>query len=191
MKSSLSLTEALTQFIAAFIEQYQEKHRQLPLIQSDDDWLSPCETDSPAQDGNVYWQPVTIEDELSFENVEQALSVELHSDFKTYFAQFYSETLPATSTEGHLSLLFAWNKDDFERLQQNIIGHILMKQKLKQPLTLFFAVTDEEDFILTLDNQTGAIWVEQVGCLPNKKLADSMAEFISQLTPFVDEPIIA
>ncbi len=50
---------------------------------------------------------------------------------------------------------------DFERLQQNLIGHILMKQKLKQAITLFFAVTDEDDIILSVNNNTGEVWAEK------------------------------
>jgi SecY interacting protein Syd len=84
-----------------------------------------------------------------------------------------------------LSLLFAWNKDDFERLQENLIGHILMKRRLKQEETVFFAVTDEEDMIISVDNASGSVWVERVGCKPHKQLSDSLAQFISQLTPVV------
>jgi SecY interacting protein Syd len=58
-----------------------------------------------------------------------------------------------------------------------------MKQKLKQAETIFFAVTDEEDMIISLDNISGEVWVERVGCKPHKKLSNSLVEFISQLTP--------
>ena len=58
-----------------------------------------------------------------------------------------------------------------------------MKQKLKQAETVFFAVTDEEDMIISLDNSSGEVWVERVGCKPHKKLSDSLVDFISQLTP--------
>ncbi len=110
----------------------------------------------------------------------------LHKDIKSYFTSLYSESLDALCDEGGLSLLFAWNKKDFERLQENLIGHILMKRRLKQQETIFFAVTDEEDIIISLDNATGEIWVERVGCKPHKKLSNSLAQFISQLTPVVN-----
>ena len=56
-----------------------------------------------------------------------------------------------------------------------------MKQKLKQEVTIFFALTDQEDFILTVANATGAVWVEQVGKVPHKKLADSLKSICDKL----------
>ena len=44
-------------------------------------------------------------------------------------------------------------------------------------------MTDDDDHIISLNNETGAVWVEKVGCEPHKKLAESLAEFIVQLTP--------
>ena len=107
----------------------------------------------------------------------------VRQDIKTYFTTFYSETLHATCSEGRLSLLFPWNNDDFQRLQENIIGHVLMKRKLKQTVSIFFAVTDDDDYILSLANDSGAVWVERVGREPLKKLSDSLPDFIYMLTP--------
>jgi SecY interacting protein Syd len=191
-----NLVQILQQFSNQYINEYQHLHSHLPIIDQDDDWPSPCEV-SPAEhgsnhhsisNGQVYWQPVLLakEQELNFDNVESALELTLHQDVKTYFTVLYSENLDARCEEGDLSLLFAWNKDDFQRLQENLIGHILMKQRLKQKETIFFAVTDEEDMIVSVDNNTGAVWVERVGCEPHKKLADSLAVFISRLVPVVE-----
>jgi SecY interacting protein Syd len=58
-----------------------------------------------------------------------------------------------------------------------------MKKKLKQPLTLFFAITDDESMILSLDNENGEVWVEKVGCEAHKKVANSLIDFIQSLTP--------
>ena len=190
-----NLVTILQQLSKQYINQYQQVHSHMPIIEHDDEWLSPCETalkddainDSVLSKGHVFWQPVNIaqEQELNFENVESALALTLHSDVKTYFTTLYSENMEMTCEEGELSLLFAWNKDDFHRLQENLIGHIMMKQRLKQKETIFFAVTDEEDMIVSIDNNTGSVWVEQVGCEPHKKLADSLALFLSTLIPVV------
>jgi SecY interacting protein Syd len=190
-QSNAQLADILRQFSEQYITAYQQKHGCLPVIEHDDEWPSPCEQSDTKQkmplQGDVYWQPVAVEknEALSFENVESALELTLHDDIKTYFTSLYSESLNAKCGEGELSLLFAWNKDDFERLQENLIGHILMKRRLKQEETIFFAVTDEEDMIISLDNASGTVWVERVGCKPHKQLSDSLAQFISQLTPVV------
>lgn len=191
------LVDILQKFSKRYIQKHQDIYSHLPIIMQDKEWPSPCEVSSVndttkksnLSTGEVYWQPVNIEEPgVNFDNVEAALEMTLHSDIKTYFSSLYSENIEANCEEGNLSLLFAWSKDDFQRLQQNLIGHILMKQKLKQPETIFFAVTDEEDIIISLENDTGAVWVERVGCKPHKKLADSLVQFISQLTPIVIAP---
>ncbi len=192
-QANINLVEILQQFSQQYIDQYQKTHSHLPIIEQDEKWPSLCEitheknatSQNTLMAGQVYWQPVKVgpEQELNFDNVESALELTLHPDIKTYFTTLYSESLDAVCEEGGLSLLFAWNKDDFQRLQENIIGHILMKQRLKQKETIFFAVTDEEDMIVSIDNESGTVWVERVGCEPHKKLADSIALFMSYLTP--------
>jgi len=190
-QSNKNLVQILQQFSEQFIADYQQTHACLPTVERDEEWSSPCEKgvvkkNSPSQD-EVYWRPVAIDksEELSFDNVESALDLTLHNDIKTYFTLLYSESLDARCDEGDLSLLFAWNKNDFERLQENLIGHILMKQRLKQKETIFFAVTDEEDMIISVDNASGSVWVERVGCIPHKQISDSLAQFISKLTPVI------
>jgi SecY interacting protein Syd len=185
------LVKILQQFSEQYIVDYKKVHSCLPTVEQDEEWPSPCEQlasdKNKVVEGEVYWQPVVIDknEELSFENVESALDFSLHNDIKTYFTSFYSESLDARCEEGELSLLFAWNKNDFQRLQENLIGHILMKRRLKQQETVFFAVTDEEDMIISIDNSNGSVWVERVGCKPHKKLSDSLAQFISQLKPVI------
>ena len=37
--------------------------------------------------------------------------------------------------------------------------------------------------ILSINNESGEVWVERVGCKAHKKLAESLNDFICQLTP--------
>ncbi|AOW78204.1 protein syd [Colwellia sp. PAMC 20917] len=183
MKSSpCELMQSLSLFSQKYLSQYQERYQHLPLIEKDEQWPSPCLSDD-YDENHQYWQPCEISDPINFDNVEKALEITIHADFKTYFTSLYSDTLDASCEEGALSLLFAWSKDDFQRLQENVIGHILMKQKLKQPLTLFFALTDDDNMILSVNNDNGEIWVEKVGAKAHKKVADSLVSFINMLSP--------
>lgn len=179
--SNHSLSEIIWTFAQDYLVAYQKRFQHLPITEQIDDWPSPCEQ-GIHQEKFSLWQPVKLAQTLSFDNVESALELTLHSDIKEYFTIMYSDSLDAACVEGDLSLLFAWNEKDFARLQENIIGHVLMKTKLKQRLTIFFATTDDDDHILSLDNETGEIWVEKVGSEPHKKIANSMSEFILQLT---------
>ncbi len=186
--TNASLAELLLQLGQQYVDAFQAQLGHYPLVEKDEQWLSPCQRED-FNDELVTWQPVKIQDPLSFENIESALEISLHPDISSYFSSIYSESIQAKCDEGHLSLLFAWNKDDFERLQENIIGHIMMKKKLKQPLTIFFAVTDQDDLILSINNDSGEIWVERVGKEPHKKVANNLAEFIKSLSPYVEMPV--
>ncbi len=190
MKSTdQKLAETLWQFSQTYINNYQQENGEFPLAMIDDDADSPCQLIEQGQK-NTTWQPVKITDNINFDNIASALEITIHADIQTYFCSIYSDCIPAKSDDGRLSLLFAWSLHDFERLQENIIGHIMMKQRLKQKVTIFFAVTDEEDLILSIDIATGAIWVERIGCQPHKKLANSMLEFMQtlQIDTSVKEP---
>ena len=180
-----SLSSSIRLFSQQYVEAFKQQFNHSPLVEVDENWPSPCII-QPFDEQLNEWQPQDIEQELTFNNVEQALAIELHPDIRQYFTTIFSENIAATCEHGELSLLFAWSEGDFSRLQENIIGHILMKQRLKQEITVFFAVTDEEDMIVSVDNNTGAVWVERVGCQPHKKLAESLAEFLNNVSPLIN-----
>lgn len=179
--ASTTLSQLLPQIGQQYLSAFEQAHGFLPVCLKDEIWPSPCELGAFGDEHN-HWQPVEIKDSLSFDNVEQALNFPLHASIKEYYTAIYSETIYASCDEGKLSLLFAWSEADFARLQENIIGHVLMKQRLKQQVTIFFALTDDDDYILSINNDTGEVWVERVGCEPHKKVADSLLEFIASLT---------
>ena len=180
--SNNSLNELVWNFSQDYLQAYQHRFEHLPITHQVEDWPSPCEQGIHEEEFSL-WHPIKLEETLTFNNVEAALEVTIHHDIKQYFTTMYSDSLDASCAEGDLSLLFAWSAEDFARLQENIIGHILMKTKLKQKLTIFFATTDDDNHIISLDHDTGEIWVEKVGCEPHKKIADTLVEFISQLAP--------
>ncbi len=62
-----------------------------------------------------------------------------------------------------------------------LIGHALTQRRRKLPLTLFFACTEPEDFILSVDNVSGQVVLEQPGQAPMRVIAESLADFIGQL----------
>ena len=139
-----NLGQILRTLSEQYIGKYAEVHGHLPKTEYDEQWRSPCEQ-GKADEESCYWQPTFINDldattidheQLTFTNVESALSIDLHPDIKNYFTCMFSADLDAVCQEGQLSLLFAWNLEDFQRLQENIIGHILMKQRLKQAETI-------------------------------------------------------
>jgi len=182
------VSQALDLFVTQYIDLMNNNNSDL-LVEFDTDWISPCYTqekvrlDAQPDIEFVKWNPVLQQGGNAMQNIGTGLGLNIHDDFSAFFTRYYSLDLPATARRGELSLLQVWNQDDFDRLQKNLIGHVLMKRRLKQPETLFFALTDEDDFIISLENHTGHVVLEQIGKLPCEKLADNMASFISSLTP--------
>ena len=175
-----TISTQLDKFVSSYVEQAEGKGLK---IEFDSEWPSPC-YETTVQDGElVRWSPVLQSPRQSFNNVEEALSLTLNSDYCEYFTRYYSNNLKASAPQGGCELLQVFNAEDFERLQQNLIGHLLMKQRLRQAPTLFFGLTDEEDFILTVVNESGEVALEQVGREPAQILAPSLAVFLEQLTP--------
>jgi SecY interacting protein Syd len=122
-----------------------------------------------------------------FSGLEAGLEMNIHPDIIAYYGRYWSDNLNAQAEQGRLQLLQAWNEPDYERLQQNIVGHVLMKRRLKQAETIFFALTDEDDFVLSIDNATGEVMLEQVGLVPQETLAPNLASFLDTLHPVAIE----
>lgn len=159
----------------------------------DPEWTSPCERGQPQSrdDGAtlIHWQPVPRFDSQGiapedFAGLENALEVGIHPDFKAYFSSFWSGGLETTASEGHVSLLQVWNPQDVDRLIENMIGHVLGQRRVRAPLAFFFACTEpDSDLILSIDNASGAVLLEQPGRKPLRTVADSLATFINTLQP--------
>lgn len=176
-----SLEQALDRFVETSIKQWPA----LPQLEFDSEWPSPCYQQDQADDqGMVCWQPVRQQQRSDmFERLEQALEEPIHPSIKAYYLRYWSDPLPARSSQGELDLLFAWSEEDLERLRGNLVGHALGRRRLKQPLTLFFGCTKPEEYVLAVDNATGAVVLEQPGRKGYDHIADSLTDFIRQLQP--------
>jgi SecY interacting protein Syd len=184
----MSPTEkSIDDFVLAYQSAYEELGSPLRTEYSKE-WPSKCCIGQPFDlDGQmmIEWQPVLQSDPLSFSNVEESLNLTIDDQFKCLFSRYWSDNLNANSSRGSLQILQVWSEDDGKRLQSNLIAHVLMKRRLKQRETLFFALTDEEDFTLSILNETGEVVLEQVGCEPKEVISPSLSEFLSGLRPIV------
>lgn len=152
-------------------------------FERDEQWPSPCETEV---DGKWQWAPILQKEagfDGDFSNVGSALNIKIDQQYQTFFSTYFSLNIFAKHKDGDLELLQAWSEDDYARLQQNLIGHLMMKQRLKQAPTLFFAVTDEEDLNLVVNNLTGEVCLEYVGKEPHTVLSRNLATFLAECEP--------
>jgi SecY interacting protein Syd len=180
--SVLSLAERYQNFIVQTQSWYQQHNLTLQAWTADPDSPAPCQQ-AVLDDNQVSWQPVRQQPPADFSNVEQALEMSLHPDIKLFYGLYYGAGLGASHSRGPLQLLMVWDQADLARLQENIIGHILMKRRLKQPETVFFALTDDDNIVLSVLNSSGEVYLETVGKDVKEKLAGSLADFFSQLSP--------
>ena len=181
----MSVATALTDFMDHTIKAYPELEASF-----DPEWRSPCEIGEPfpADDGGrIAWQPLrrhpdTIADD--FAPLERALEITVHQDIKDYYGGYWSAGLEAEAVDGHVSLLFLWNIDDIARLNENLIGHAMAKQRAKSPMSVFFACTEtDSELFLSVDNDSGTILLEKPGFKPVREVGENLASFLSTLVP--------
>lgn len=187
-----SFTAVFDQFVESYINESNPSNQGL-LTYYDEEWLSPClinetsqandSTFVPLDNDLVAWRPFSRGLKHDLSNIESALEINIPAELSYLFCGYYSHDFNALAPDGPLTILQAWNEHDFERLQKNLIAHVLMKRRLKQPDTLFFALTDQDDIILSIDVATQAVVVERVGKEAHKKVADNLSDFIQHLSP--------
>lgn len=176
--------QALTKFIEDTLDLAERRELTAPF---DAQWRSSCELHQDTE--FTYWRPTPQETPVSFAGLENALECEVHPAIKSYYGSYWSGTLEADSEEGRVSLIQLWNPEDFDRLIANLIGHALAKQRLKQPMTVFFANTEpDSELFLSIDNASGAIMLEEPGKPPMRQVESDISTFISRLTPQLRQP---
>lgn len=183
----MMITAALDDFIDRYLAAYKAADVAL-ITEANDAWQAPIYTAEVGAEDTVTWQPVRQQQALDFSDLMNALEEPFHQDFVDYFSRWFSADLAVHWDSHPLWLLHLHGDDDAERMLANQAGHVLMKRRLKQPITLFLGLAEEsDDLLITLDNQTGAVGLEFVGQEQHEILAPSLAEFLQKSTPRVVE----
>lgn len=178
----MSCEAALSQWLNQYQARYQQTLHECPRHYSDGE-ASACVQGDSAEP--VQWSHVVREQAGSFDNVRTALALELHADIDAFYGSYWAGPLHFDAQWGVGELIQVWNDDDFARLQQNIIGHLMMKRKLKQPPTWFIGVTEQGEQMLCVKNDDGSVWLETPGEQPATQVADSLTELLQQIRPRV------
>lgn len=199
--STSSFEESFDSLIKEYISASNSENQGL-LTHFESDWPSPCieefndDYDSLTQDQVVDWQPVSraqlakqsIDSHsnslgINLNNLESGLELILPKQVHALFCRYFSHDINASAPQGDLTLLQAWNEEDFDRLQKNLIAHVLMKRRLKQADTVFFALTDKEDMLLSVLVETGEVVLEVVGKEPHEVVSPDLTSFMQTLKP--------
>jgi SecY interacting protein Syd len=175
------MQEQWQQFVQTYVQ------NTIPTIEFDDEWLSPClQIDAqfnPALVDNGTMLPWIMEPRTgaSLANLNEALDFLLPPALSDFYCSCFAYHLEVHFAGKNLTLLQVWNEDDFRQLQENIIGHVLMKRRLRQRDTIFIGFTEDDEEIISVDIGTQAVVVERVGQEWEVELAPDLPTFIAQL----------
>ncbi|MCC5856272.1 MAG: SecY-interacting protein [Idiomarina sp.] len=173
--------KALTELHDHYAAHYREQGTH-PVTEYIKEWNAPCYVGQPKGD-EIHWEAVVQAPRIDFTNVEQGLEMPIHESVKDFFSGYWAGDLDVSFRDIQLTLLQVMLPMDAERLQKNLIGHVLMKQRLQQPITLFIGVGIEDDLMLTVHNDNGAVGLEYAGKDQHQILAGDLESFLRELKP--------
>lgn len=173
--------------LAAFTERYGDAWRQKAGTGAQSEALygvpSPCVVASWGE--TVEWQPQPFSTPASLDAVERALEIRLQPAAHAFYASQLAGDMPARFNHQPLTLLQPWSEEDFQRVQENLIGHLVMQKRLKLSPTIFLATLEDEMEVISLCNLSGEVVRERVGTRQRTVLAPTLAAFLQALEPDV------
>ncbi|QTF09593.1 SecY-interacting protein [Brenneria izadpanahii] len=173
--------QALAAFTRRYVELWRQETGHPPASEALYGVPSPCITES--QGGEVFWLPQPFLPDAALDGVERALDISLHPDIHAFYTAQYAGDMAAQFESVSCVLLQVWSEEDFSRMQENLIGHLLTQKRLKLPPTLFVATTDSEMTMVSLSNVSGQVILEEFGTKKHQVLAPTLVDFLSRLTP--------
>lgn len=172
---------ALKAFTARFCDAWHERHNSWPQSEELYGVPSPCIISS-TQD-TVLWQPQPFDAQPNVSAVERALDIVIQPAVHAFYSTQFAGDMPARFGALTLTLLQTWSADDFTRVQENLIGHLVTQKRLKLSPTLFIATLDGELDVVSVCNLSGEVINETLGTRNRTVLAANVAAFLSQLDP--------
>ncbi|HDS1151497.1 TPA: SecY-interacting protein [Pluralibacter gergoviae] len=174
-------SDALRAFTQRYCAAWQQQYGTDPRSEALYGVPSPCITRTDGE--AVFWQqqPFPLAADLS--GVEKAIEIVVQQPLQTYYTTQLAGDMQADFGGRQLMLLQAWSADDFLRVQENLIGHLVMQRRLKLSPTLFIATLESELDVISVCNLSGEVLLETVGTRRRSVLSASLASFLSHLEP--------
>lgn len=175
---------ALRDFTHRYCQQWLQQTGHAPASRDLYGISSPCVLEEREQ--QVLWQPQPFTLAPALDAISRAVDLQLQPAITAFYTTQFAGDMQATLGEHALTLLQVWSEEDFLRLQENLIGHLVMQRRLRQSPTLFIATTDSEQEIVSLSNLTGEVILEEPGRKQRAVLAESLEIFLKSLQPVIN-----
>jgi len=175
---------ALRDFTNRYCQHWQQHTGHAPASSDLYGVPSPCALED--RDQRVLWQPQPFSLPPSLDAVGRAIDLQLQPQITTFYTTQFAGDMQARFQQRKLTLLQVWSEEDFLRLQENLIGHLLMQRRLRQSPTLFIATTESEQEIVSLSNLSGEVVLEQPGRKQREVLAENIEIFLKLLQPVTE-----
>lgn len=179
----IETANALTNFTTRYCDAWHEKQGTWPQSAELHGVPSPCIVSS--LDDCVIWQPKPFTDEQNVNAVERAMDLVVQPAVHAFYTTQFAGDMPARFAGLALTLLQTWSEDDLQRVQENLIGHLVTQKRLKLSPTLFIATLDSELDVISVCNLSGEVVKETIGTRNRDVLAPSLADFLTQLEPLL------
>lgn len=177
----IETANALTAFTTRYCDAWHQKNETWPQSEELYGVPSPCIITS--LDDKVIWQPQPFTLEQNVNAVERAMDIVVQPAVHAFYTTQFAGDMRARFASETLTLLQTWSEDDFQRVQENLIGHLVTQKRLKLSPTLFIATLDSELDVIAVCNLNGEVIKETLGTRKREILAPSLAEFLTQLEP--------
>ncbi|MGY5958344.1 SecY-interacting protein [Kosakonia sp. BK9b] len=174
---------ALEAFTQRYCDAWHEQHGSWPQSEELYGVPSPCIISSTAD--RVFWQPQPFPPGRNVNPIEQAMDIVIQPAVHAFYTTQFAGDMTARFATESLTLLQTWSEEDFLRVQENLIGHLVTQKRLKLSPTLFIATLNSEWDVISLCNLSGEVIKETLGTRQRVVLAPTLADFLRQLEPVV------
>lgn len=124
----------------------------------------------------------------NFSAVERGIGFALHPSIKDFYSTQLSGDTHAIYKGLKLELVDVRDEDEFIRLQENILGHLVMLRRLKLAATVFIATVKEDNRLISIDNESGNVVYEFLGSSRRVILEPSVHDFLNKLAKYSSIP---
>ncbi|WP_034946754.1 SecY-interacting protein [Erwinia oleae] len=173
--------QALSDFTRRYCDAWQHERAHPPASSELFGVPSPC-IESTTTD-EIYWLPQPFTLAKNLDAVERALDIRLQPSVVAWYTTQFAGDMHAELAGERVTLLQTWSEEDFVRVQENLIGHLLMKRRLKHSPTLFIGTLTSELDVVSVCNLSGEVIKETLGTNRRSVLAATIDVFLRELTP--------